>query len=146
MREAIIMPAGRPPKYKTPEEMQEVIDAYFRKGGDEGDSGGAWMQFGDAEVFAPTISGLAFALGMSRQALCDYEKKDEFLDTIKRAKSRVEIALEQKLYGNAVTGTIFNLKNNFGWKDKQEQELSGPGGKELPSSVVISVVSPNSNT
>jgi len=32
--------------------------------------------------------------------------------------------LEQKLYGNAVTGVIFNLKNNFGWQDKTEQEVT----------------------
>jgi hypothetical protein len=28
------------------------------------------------------------------------------------------------LYGNTVTGVIFNLKNNFGWKDKNEVEYS----------------------
>ena len=27
-----------------------------------------------------------------------------------------------------VAGCIFDLKNNFGYKDKQETEISGPGG------------------
>ena len=99
------MPAGRPPKYKTPEEMQEVIDNYFESLSDEE---------------KPTISGLAYMLHMSTEALRNYEQKDEFLVTVKEAKQRVEMALEQHLFGTAVTGAIFNLKNNFGWKDKSE--------------------------
>ena len=116
---------GRPPKYETPEQMQEVIDRYFNKGGEGEESGAAWIQMGDAEMFAPTVEGLAYELGLSRQALLDYQKKDDFLDTIKRAKQKIGIALEQRLYGNNVTGIIFNLKNNFGWKDKTETEHSG---------------------
>jgi hypothetical protein len=108
---------GRPAKYKTPGEMQKVIDEYF--------NGDAFIEIGDARIFAPTVSGLAYALGMSTQAVRDYECKEEFLGTIKGAKQKIEIALEQKLYGQTVTGTIFNLKNNFGWKDKSEQTLSG---------------------
>lgn len=101
------MSAGRPPKYKTPEEMQMVIDDYF--GGND----------------KPTMAGLAYQLGMSRQALCEYKKKDEFVDTIKTARQRVEMALEENLYGGSVAGTIFNLKNNFGWKDVQERKHEG---------------------
>lgn len=37
----------------------------------------------------------------------------------------VEVFLEERLQGTAATGTIFNLKNNFGWKDKTEQKLTG---------------------
>lgn len=109
---------GRPVKYETVEEMQEVIDRYFQKGGP------AWIEMGDAEMFAPTVEGLAYELNLSRQGLLEYQGKDEFSDAIKRAKQRIAIALEQRLYGNNVTGLIFNLKNNFGWKDKQEIELS----------------------
>jgi hypothetical protein len=125
------MPAGRPPKYETPEEMQEIIDAYF-----EGD---AYMGEGDAKVFAPTVSGLALALDMSTEALRNYQDKDEFLATIKKAKQKVEVALEQRLHGQAVTGTIFNLKNNFGWKDKTEQELTGKDGGPIAVSEVTFV-------
>lgn len=113
-------PVGRPPKYKTPEEMQVVIDEYF-----EGD---AYVEIGDeARLYAPTVSGLAFALDMSTEALRNYECKDEFLATVKKAKQKVEVALEQRLHGQAVTGTIFNLKNNFGWKDKQELDHNHKG-------------------
>lgn len=103
---------GRPPKYKTPEEMKKVIDEYFDTD--------AWVEVNGKAEFQPTVTGLAFALDMDRDTLLNYEKKKEFIGTIKRAKQRIAIALEQRLYGNTVTGVIFNLKNNFGWKDKQE--------------------------
>ena len=126
------MPAGRPPKYETPEEMQRIIDLYFISvkhnvtGNDkapEGMSAEDVIICLDIEDAVPTISGLAYTLGMSTEAFRNYEQKGEFLATVKRAKQRIEISLEQRLAGNAVTGSIFNLKNNFGWKDKTEQEI-----------------------
>lgn len=128
------MPAGRPPKYKTPEEMQEVIDAYFLACKVNNlDDPEAYLEklpdhqqeaIKDIDDRRPTICGLAYVLDMSRQALCDYEKKDQFLDTIKKAKLRIEKHLEQRLDGNAAVGTIFNLKNNFGWKDSQDINMN----------------------
>lgn len=114
------MPAGRPLQYDSAEQMQEAIDRYFATD--------AYIEMGDAKMFAPTVEGLAYALHLSRQGLLNYEGKPEFVDTVKRAKQKIAIALEQRLYGQAVTGAIFNLKNNFGWKDKTEQELTGAEG------------------
>lgn len=116
------MPAGRPPKFKTPEAMQKVIDAYF-------DSCWDIDEDGKRKQTRPyTITGLALALGMSRRALLDYEKKDEFLPTIKRAKLIVENWVEEQLYRKTqVTGAIFNLKNNYGWKDKNETDITSDG-------------------
>jgi len=116
------MPAGRPPKYETEDQMQAIIDGYFAEGGN------AYIKMGEAMMYAPTVSGLAFELGLSRQGLLEYSNKEEFSDTVKDAKLRIEIALEQRLFGQAVTGTIFNLKNNFAWKDKTETEHSGVVG------------------
>ncbi len=99
---------GRPPKYETPQEMQEAIDVYFDELGDE----------------LPTITGLALALGFDgRHGLLYYQdEKPDFLTTIKRAKARVEEAMERELINRngSVTGLIFNLKNNFAWKDAQD--------------------------
>ena len=128
------MTAGRPPLYKTPEEMQRIIDLYYfaiknrEMGEDEIKS--MLSEKEDAELvmsiddIVPTVSGLAYVLGMTTEAFRNYEQKDEFLATVKKAKQRVEMSLEQRLAGNAVTGSIFNLKNNFGWKDKTEQDIN----------------------
>jgi hypothetical protein len=129
---------ARPPKYETPEEMERIIDLYFLAcKSNQTEDTSPLGELSDEEMelinsfgnpVVPTVSGLAFALGMSRQALLDYQKKDEFLDTVKRAKQRIELEVEQRLFGNSVTGVIFNLKNNFGWKDKMETEHSGNVG------------------
>jgi len=110
------MTIGRPPKYKTAEEMQVVIDDYFHSVTiiDNGET-----------VSRPTMAGLALALDLDRRTLLTYSKKDDFHPTVKRAKQRVEEELEKALYGTGVAGVIFNLKNNFEWKDKQEVEQSG---------------------
>lgn len=125
-------PGGRPPKYNSPEEMQVLIDEYFRdckvnRVLDAGDCQDPIL-LEDSDVSTddrhPTVSGLAYALDMSTEGIRNYGNKDEFSATVKTAKLRIELYLEQKLYGNNVTGSIFNLKNNFGWKDKSEQEIN----------------------
>ena len=45
----------------------------------------------------------------------------EFSNTIKKAKDKVEHSYEIDLKKKGNTGTIFALKN-FDWKDKTEQE------------------------
>lgn len=108
------MAGGRPMKYKTLEELQEAVDKYFKED--------AMIKMGEHNMFAPTMSGLAYSLGMCRKTLLNYSNKDEFLHTIKDARNRIAAALEQRLYFSNPTGVIFNLKNNFDWKDKQEVE------------------------
>nr|DAZ62845.1 MAG TPA: DNA packaging protein gp3 [Caudoviricetes sp.] len=98
---------GRPPKYNNAEEMQLKIDKYFLDC--------------DNNNEPYTVTGLALALDMSRQDLINYSNKEEFFDTIKKAKLKVENYLEKRLIkDSSCTGIIFNLKNNYGWKDKQE--------------------------
>lgn len=117
------MPAGRPPLYDNPEDMAEIIEQYFN------DPSVMFTNPDGQIVFRPTMAGLAYALGMDRKSLLNYSHKQEFFPTIKRARDRVEAALEANLYNNSVTGTIFNLKNNFGWVDKTEQERYGKDGQ-----------------
>lgn len=99
---------GRPKLYNSKEEMQEIIDAYF--------------SLCDQLERPYTMSGLANALNMSRQSLINYSKDEEFFDTIKKARAEVEQQLEENaLMGKAnSTFTIFNLKNNYGWRDSVE--------------------------
>lgn len=106
----------RPRKYNKVEDMQVAIDKYFEEC--------------DAKDEPYTMSGLALALDFdSRQSLlnyCDYEDDEEksFLDTIKRARAKCEANVERGLLSGKYnpTGAIFNLKNNYNWKDKQEIE------------------------
>lgn len=86
-----------------------------------------------------TITGLALALSTSRETLIDYESgihdaKDEealeysqFSDAIKEAKLRCQNYNERMLYGSSPTGPIFNLKNNYGWRDKTEVDQNNSG-------------------
>lgn len=99
-------------------------------------------RWGISQVKTPTVTGLALALNTSRQTLINYEDKDEFFDTIKKAKDLIEHHWETLLQGNSVTGVIFNLKNNYSWKDKTETDLTS-GGKELKTALVEFV---NGNT
>lgn len=119
-------PVGRPLLFKTVEELDLLIEKYFSVEGD------AYIPMGDARMYAPTMSGLALSIGVDRKTLLNYAQKDEFFLSLKKAKSRVEIALEQRLYGNNVTGIIFNLKNNFDWADKNEIAHTSPDGSMSP--------------
>lgn len=121
---------GRPPKYKTKEEIQEKIDAYFEscKGTVRYDDDGNVLidKFGRPVIFDDrplTITGLALALGFnSRQTLLNYQGKKEFMDTIMRAKAQVEQYAEERLFDkDGANGAKFSLANNFeGWKEKQQ--------------------------
>lgn len=103
---------GRPLKYKTVEEMQVLIDKYFEDC--------------DKVEDPYTITGLALALDFSsRRDLLDYQGRPEFALAIRNAKLRVENWSDKKLLkGNGnPTGSIFNLKVNFGWKDTVNVEV-----------------------
>lgn len=129
-------PQGRPPMYETPEDMQQVIDRYF-------DSCGAqYMKDDEGELIpsektgrpiivgekVPTVTGLALALGFtSRQALLNYQAKEAFVDTVTRAKSRIEEYVESRLFDrDGVNGAKFSLKNNFkGWSETGDAQNTG---------------------
>jgi len=119
---------GRRVKYSNPDDMQALIHIYFVdcKKNREAEKNG-WGEPPEAitEDLYPNVTGLALVLDLTREGLINYEEKDEFSDTVKNAKQRVESYTVQRLFMNNPTGSIFNLKNNFGWKDKTETEYSG---------------------
>lgn len=103
------MPSGSP-FFETPEEMQAKIDQYFN-------------EIADSEGNI-TITGLVLYLGFcSRQSFYDYENKEDFSYTVKRARTMIEQSYENKLHGTTPTGPIFALKN-LGWQDTQAISLS----------------------
>ncbi|MDD3231137.1 MAG: terminase small subunit [Oscillospiraceae bacterium] len=128
-------PAGRPRKYKSAEQMQVAIDAYFKKC--EGtplldekhnpvlNKSGYPITFNRKP---PTVTGLALALGFnSRQALLNYQARSKsFNDALMRAKSRCEEYTESRLYDKeGSNGAQFSLRNNFkGWSEHPEAQQS----------------------
>ena len=120
------MNPGRPPKFKTAEELQDAINDYFNNGVEK-----KKVLVGRApnqellEIPVPTITGLCYYIGFeSRQSFYDYEKKDGFSYTIKRARLFIEKEYEQLLQVGNTTGAILALKN-MGWSDKQTVEHEG---------------------
>lgn len=107
-------------KIETEEQLRAVLEEYLTK--DEDNDGIMKPSAWDGNHFKPTVSGLARALGVSRRTINNYSRTDEYGEVIEMFRSIVEENLERGLYGQAVTGLIFNLKNNFGWKDKNEVE------------------------
>lgn len=127
------MPAGRPVKYETVEELQAIIDAYFAECNPhvemgvffEKDKRGKQRRV-EREYMTEqqpyTMAGLAWRVGLSRQGLMEYKAKDQFSDAIKSARSRIEEFNERLLLsGKYATGAIFNLKVNFGYKEHEEE-------------------------
>ena len=122
---------GKPPKFKTVEEMQEKIDAYFKdcEGhplcGSDGEP--ILNKWGEAVIVGArplTMSGLANALGFeSRFSLRYYKGKPAFRSAITRAQSRIEQYTEERLFDkDGSNGAKFSLQNNFkGWDASKEQ-------------------------
>lgn len=138
---------GRPPIYRTKEEIQEKIDLYFKEC--EGkvlldDDGHAITdKYGNPVISGmrpPTVTGLALALGFtSRQALLNYQAKKEFVDTITRAKTRIEQYAEERLFDrDGAAGAKFSLANNFeGWREKQSVDISNTEAEQSKLSELL---------
>jgi len=104
---------GRPLAYQSAEELSNDIEAYF------------------TNEDQPTLAGLAYELGISRQTLYNYDNKEQFFDIVKRAREKVESIYEKRLlYSTTPTGVIFALKN-MSWRDKTETDITS-GGEPIP--------------
>jgi hypothetical protein len=141
-----VLEPGRPRKFKNVNELETAINDYFLNitttyqvfdtvivgENEEGkviteqkpslnNAGREIYRTNYIEI--PSIIGLCRHIGICKDTWNEYSNKKGFSDPIKRAKERIEQYLEEQLYRKEqVTGVIFNLKNNYGWKDKQEIE------------------------
>ena len=117
---------GRPKKFTDPDFMQDMINDYFAKC--DLDREVIELKNGDIRLIKKpyTITGLCLHLELDRVTLLDYEQNPMFSNTIKQAKQRVENYIEEHSLRGDINATtaIFNLKNNFGWKDKSEVETT----------------------
>lgn len=131
-------PGGRPRKYNDAKVFAAKVDEYFLHCDNTMISYGT--NKGVIEIRTPySVLGLCDFLGITRDTLCEYEKLDLFSDTIMRAKQKMEL---DKSIGGLIGKynsqfTMFDLKNNFGWKDKTETELTGANGGAIEINVSV---------
>jgi hypothetical protein len=108
---------GKPPKYDTPEQVEEMITQYL----DWEDA-----QKGKDNKGIYTLTGCALFLGFAtRQSMYDYEKlSPEFSYVINKFRSFMTHWNEQKLYwGGTYMGSQFWLRNHGGYSDESTQHL-----------------------
>lgn len=105
-------------KYNTI--IQEIADRYVSED---------YMKNGDV---IPTIEGMAKHIKVAVSTLRkwrDDERKPEFMETFERCKSEQCRLVVNKGLKNEFSPTIAKLiLGNHGFREKTEQEISGPGG------------------
>lgn len=143
---------GRHKAYRTPSALSRAVEAYFLSITREVKLT-EWVDTGERTakgkaVYAerdvlgadgqpiyktvytspPTVTGLCLALGISRgtwENYADSETYPGYADVVTAARLRLEAYLEEELLSRekGVQGIIFNLQNNYGWREKREVEL-----------------------
>ncbi len=131
------MRGGRPKKY-TKKTLEDAIEAYFRSiscvvpvvGAD-----GEQVINADGEgvvkvqyAVPPSVVSMCLYLGIDKRTwanYCDAKKHPEFAEVTSRAMMRHEAYLVEQsiLREKGVHGILFNLENNYGYRQKAEVEL-----------------------
>jgi hypothetical protein len=96
---------GRPRAFKSVEDIESKIQNY--------------KDYLETKNKPPTIAGLAFYLGIDRQTLYNYSKKEEYFATIKSIRDWVIMSTEEFAIDRGHSGVIFLMKN-YGYKDRQD--------------------------
>lgn len=145
---------GRPKKY-TARRLREQVELYFDSISRDvpvlvPESTGEFDKFGHEIVkmvpaenrlgsqimrteylIPPSVGGLCEFLGIHRDTwaeYCDKAKHPEFSDTTTHARGRMQAWNEEQLLtrsGKDCKGIIFNLENNYGYKEQLGVEHSG---------------------
>ena len=140
------MATGRPKKYKSKKALADAVEGYFRSISrtiELKEPDGTAICNDDGQpirqlefVIPPSVSALCIHLGIDRstwQNYCDAELHPELREATALAKARIEAWLEEQLLTRrkGVQGIIFNLQNNYGWRQKQEVELGDRTRKSI---------------
>jgi hypothetical protein len=121
------MPVGRPPKFDSPEALQQT----FLDWKEEFKPGGLYEgEIPDVECFCDYVDAY-------RDLLHEYSTKPDYSDTVKRIKNWIYYKKKQLAMKNQMNATIFifDAKNNAGYVDKTEQDLTSAGEKLEPTIV-----------
>lgn len=129
---------GRPRAFNSPQELEEKLIPY--------------LEDCKARKLLPTKTGLALFVDVSKDTLLEYAKKEEYSASVKKIFTAIEEAWTQNLGKSYPVGSIFFLKNSFGWTDRMEQtntnlnvffvpkEIAQKHGLTLPEAPVPKVI------
>lgn len=107
---------SKPFKFSSAQMMKAQAEVYFKQC--------------DIDEEPYLITGLALALDTTRKTLLDYKEKDEYRDVIKWMRLKCENWAEKHLFsGKNPAGVIFNMKNNYGWKNQDSVDVTTQGEK-----------------
>ena len=117
-------PFGRPRIYNSVEDFEEAINSYFDKVEEENK---ASLEKNGKLCRSPNIAALCSHMGLLKSVFYEYAKRKDsndnvYSNSVKMASQRLELfKLENASLGmiREIT-TIFDLKNNHGYVDKQE--------------------------
>ena len=143
-------PVGRPSKYdpKYVEELIKFFDVEAYREMPILDKEGNTVAIKAVPNKFPTLARFACKIGVTRETLWDWATATddegnlihpEFSNAYKRAKEFQESILVAGAMAGAFQAnfSIFTAKNVLGWRDKVEQELSGPNGTELKTGFML---------
>jgi len=125
---------GGRPKELTVQQIEEAFEKYLQ------DCASATEEVATAKgvvvVSKPEVPVweyfVSVYLKMTREGMSHYESSpgyEQFFDTIKRIKQHI-YSCKVRAVGNgkgSTTGLIFDLKCNYGWRDKQEIDVNHGG-------------------
>ena len=131
--------AGRPKNIKNAKDLEYLIDKYFSSISytvPVTDSAGTIITDIDGEmvektvyISPPDVMSLCLFLGICESTWENYSSKEKYPDyapICERAKMRMEAYLREVLVTRekgSLQGVIFNLQNNYGWRDKKTVDL-----------------------
>lgn len=135
------MKKWRPPKY-TKKTFFEKVDEYIKMRMEWNGKGlGKWPI---------TILDFCIFAGVCKDYISEHDghrnRNLDFSDAIKRLRTYAEYSLEYyAILGKIPPAVaIFSLKNNYGWKDKQEVGFTDKDGNDRKiERVEIEIVAPN---
>lgn len=146
---------GAPKKYDDPQKLEKAIERYFKSitrkveatetvetGEKDADGHKIYEKrvilncfekpvTVEEYIVPPTVWGLCQFLGISESTwenYCDPEKHPEFLGATTHARGRMRAWNQMQLLtreGKNLKGIIFNLENNYGYREKHDIQHRG---------------------